>query len=294
VREGTKSGSYRFDHAVVLVSSLEQAVADYTSLGFTVTPGGVHRGGATRNALIVFEDGTYLELLAYTRRYLLRLLRFLSRLRLLGHLVRRRTGLERRFLPRSGSGTGLIDFALVPDAMERALFRAKTAALEVEGPIPGGRALADGEEVAWELALPVPPDLPFLCADRTPRSLRVPEGEAREHENGVTGIASLVVAVENLEASSARYRALLGVEPQTPLTLPVPHSRARSFALPETDLVLVAPTEHTPALRQHLRERGEGPLLLRLRTASRENAGPLPAARVQGAAIELVPAGRGG
>ena len=35
------------DHIVILVSDLDQAVADYTELGFTVVRGGEHHGGAT-------------------------------------------------------------------------------------------------------------------------------------------------------------------------------------------------------------------------------------------------------
>jgi hypothetical protein len=53
------------DHLVILVSDLELAVRDYESLGFAVTPGGEHADGLTRNALIPFRDGSYLELVAF-------------------------------------------------------------------------------------------------------------------------------------------------------------------------------------------------------------------------------------
>ena len=56
------------DHIVILVRNLEEAIADYTALGFTVTPGGVHADGATHNALVPFDDGSYLELIAFTVR----------------------------------------------------------------------------------------------------------------------------------------------------------------------------------------------------------------------------------
>jgi hypothetical protein len=38
-------------------------VADFNELGFTLTPGGTHPA-ETQNALVCFQDGTYLELLA--------------------------------------------------------------------------------------------------------------------------------------------------------------------------------------------------------------------------------------
>ena len=58
--------SLHFDHAVIAVQNLDVAIQDYCDLGFTVFRGGVHANRATENALIVFEDGTYLELLART------------------------------------------------------------------------------------------------------------------------------------------------------------------------------------------------------------------------------------
>ena len=55
------------DHVVILVKNLDQAVADYTQLGFNVVPGGEHTDGATHNALVAFADGSYLELIAFKR-----------------------------------------------------------------------------------------------------------------------------------------------------------------------------------------------------------------------------------
>jgi len=55
-----------FDHAVILVNDLDKASTDYRVLGFNVFYGGKHADGKTHNALIVFRDGTYIELLAPT------------------------------------------------------------------------------------------------------------------------------------------------------------------------------------------------------------------------------------
>ena len=51
----------QFDHAVIFVSDLEKAIADFADLGFDVVRGGSH--GSTENALIIFANQTYLELL---------------------------------------------------------------------------------------------------------------------------------------------------------------------------------------------------------------------------------------
>jgi hypothetical protein len=55
------------DHVVIAVRDLDRTIADYTALGFTVTVGGEHTGGASHNALIVFADGAYIELIAFKR-----------------------------------------------------------------------------------------------------------------------------------------------------------------------------------------------------------------------------------
>src|SRR5699024_1194283 len=53
------------DHIVILVHDLEATVRDYGALGFTVVPGGEHADGRSRNALVAFSDGSYLELIAF-------------------------------------------------------------------------------------------------------------------------------------------------------------------------------------------------------------------------------------
>ena len=53
------------DHVVIHVADLDAAIADYASLGFNVQRGGTHADGATHNALIVFADGSYIELIAF-------------------------------------------------------------------------------------------------------------------------------------------------------------------------------------------------------------------------------------
>ena len=93
------------DHVVILVSDLEAAIADYTALGFTVMPGGTHTGGATHNALVVFEDDTYLELIAFLRE-----------------------APEHPWWRHQPAGEGLVDFALLPTAIaaSRSLTRITT------------------------------------------------------------------------------------------------------------------------------------------------------------------------
>jgi catechol 2,3-dioxygenase-like lactoylglutathione lyase family enzyme len=181
----------RLDHVVIAVADLERAVAHYAQAGFTVTPGGRHPGRNTRNALVVFEDGAYLELITYSAP----------------------SPDERWWRELDAHGDGLVDFALLPQDLPAVVAQARARGLtDLSGPLPGGRVRPDGERVAWQTARQAQHDLPFLCADITPRALRVPEGEQRRHPNGATGIAQVAVAVADIEASLARYRAFLGEE----------------------------------------------------------------------------------
>src|SRR5437870_12524167 len=173
--------TYRLDHAVIRVYDLAAATADYTVLGFHAVPGGEHPGLGSRNALIAFEDDTYLELIAYgsgpPERIVPRAVRFRE--------LAGRPPVERHWLPWQSSPEGLVDIALLPSNIDEALAAVRACGQRWEGPIPGSRLRPDGQRVAWQLGLPEHLDLPFFCADVSPRLLRVPDGEARNHPNGV-------------------------------------------------------------------------------------------------------------
>lgn len=181
----------RLDHVVIAVRELDRAIAGCEAAGFTVVPGGRHPGRNTRNALVVFEDGSYLELITYTAP----------------------SPGERWWRELDAHGEGFVDFALLPQDLPATVARAKSRGVDdITGPLPGGRVRPDGERVEWQTARQARHDLPFLCADLTPRALRVPEGEVRRHRNGVAGIAQVTVAVADVQRSLSRYGAFLGDE----------------------------------------------------------------------------------
>jgi len=185
---------YALDHVVLLAGDLAAASYELGLLGFTVVYGGEHAALGSHNALIPFEDGSYLELIAFRTP----------------GAPPAPEGPAGRMARWKARGEGLVDLALVPRDIESAIRDAGKRGLQVLGPLPGGRARPDGERVEWRGGLPDGFDLPFLCADVTPRSLRVPEGLAREHPNGATGIRRVTVGVHDVDASLRRWRALLG------------------------------------------------------------------------------------
>jgi catechol 2,3-dioxygenase-like lactoylglutathione lyase family enzyme len=257
----------RLDHLVIFVSDLDRASADYRSLGFTVNYGGEHPGGTTHNALVVFADGAYLELIAF----------------------RRSDEGNRWWRVGSAAGEGFVDFALLPEDMAADVAAAQARGLDLVGPIPGGRARPDGARLEWQTARSPQPDVPFLCGDITPRSLRVQEGEVRRHPNGVTGVASVSVAVEDLDRSLARYAAYLGIDlGATPASHVVAGFGIRAATLPlgDTALTLVSPLPGSVGpVRDALVARGEGPFAAAFRA---DGSGVLDLGLTHGAKLELV------
>ncbi len=162
------------------------------------------------------------------------------------------------------AGEGLITFALLPDDIGNVISAAKERGLDLQSPKPGGRLRPDGQQVSWEIGTSPRQDLPFLCADVTPRDLRVPAGPARQHPNGIVGIAGVVVAVHNLDESVKQYTALLGTRPI--FAPPHPDGNAAAWYVGRAKLTLIEPSEGS-ARHTSLLERGEGPHTLVLRAS---------------------------
>lgn len=253
------------DHIVILVTDLDAAIADYRALGFTVVPGGEHTDGNTHNALIAFADDSYLELIAFKRE-----------------------APDHRWSRHIALGEGIVDFALLPDAIEADLAIARSQGLDIEGPFPGGRLRLDGQRIEWQLGSPTTPDMPFLCADVTPRALRVPDGEAQQHANRATGIAELVVAVQDAAESALRYRALLDRSPDQAVQAQLASTNARAFAVGTALIILEGPDAEAgqnELVAKRLATRGEGACALRLRIQNGIEPVPFDVARLHGAQL---------
>ena len=250
--------SLPLDHIVIAVHDLQQAIADYRSLGFTVTPGGDHPGRATHNALVVFQDGAYFELIAWKAPEAIhpwwpKLDRF---------------------------GPGIVDFALLPSSTPKVVAQALSRGLAYQPPVDGGRLRPDGVELQWQNARPATPDLPFLCGDLTPRVLRVPEGKVREHANGVQGVAYLHIAVHDAAATLARYRALLGLQDSA-------HTDTAGLQLGNTQLKLETASSSRAAAAR-LAQQGEGLFAVGLYTTQASLLGSITQGNTHGAHIVLL------
>ncbi|HWK79377.1 MAG TPA: VOC family protein [Thermomicrobiales bacterium] len=229
------------DHIVIAVTSLEDAVADYRRAGFTVTPGGDHVGGTTHNALVPFADGTYLEIIAFRDP---------------------QAATDHAWAARLLQGEGLIDYALQAGDLRAEVSTLRARGLNASDPNDGGRTRPDGQRVAWQTIRFLgasSPALPFYCVDRTERRLRVPDGEAATHLNGVRGVQEVTVVVNDLNAAAPQFAALTGDAGRVIAGTDEPLATGRAFAVGDSGVTIrvLQPDASPSDLRDHLERRGD-------------------------------------
>jgi len=240
------------DHIVIMVSDLERAASQWGNLGFTVIPGGKHPRG-THNALIAFQDHSYLELIAFwepdydAHKW-------------------------HRF---QNSGIGLIDHALASSDLPQEVEDISGRGVVYDGPHAGARSRLDGVELSWRTAQPADIEghaLPFIIDDVSPRELRVPSGGDAEHANGVLGVDTLQIVVSDVASASASYASVVGAEASAAISVG-PH--IIEFQKPESGSNADA----------RLRDYGAGPFRVRFYGSTAFDVDP---AEVDGARISCI------
>ncbi|KAI4688592.1 uncharacterized protein J4E84_004522 [Alternaria hordeiaustralica] len=201
--------STQHDHIVLLVDTpFFENLPSWVTDNFTVTPGGYHDGQPSRNKLVIFTDGSYLEFFNWYDTP---------------------PSLDNEKLPMRFWGPkspGLIDFAItdtthsaeqsvstVNDRLTEAPEKDAGLGVKFGAPIGGSRKKADGVEIKWKVTRPefskgekTPGqelfadgriDVPFFCHDITPRTDRVPYKDEKKttHPCGATGIAACEILV---------------------------------------------------------------------------------------------------
>lgn len=198
------------DHIVVLVSESDfKNPPPWLADNFTIIEGGTHARGTSRNKLIVFKDGTYVELFSWV------------------------SGKDRSDFPAWADRPEgeIIDFALtnLPEGSAEISHEAINSRLrqisngdfnvQYDNLRPGGRRRMDGEQLSWKTTRPRASgnkpcwlDVPFFCHDSTPRVLRVPcdDDTITTHPCGVVGIANIEVDLPEplFEQYAKVYRAV--------------------------------------------------------------------------------------
>jgi hypothetical protein len=260
-----------FDHIIIVVDDLDSAIADYQSLGFNAFFGGEHASGETHNALIVFADGSYLELLALTEKGRRNMATSYDP-----------SGLTQRF----SAGEGFAGYAFQSDQLESDVTAIQSRGLALSAPVANGRLRPDGERLAWRAAFLDGSMSPFFITDDTPRVLRVPDDPDKTAQpNGVTGVAGLVVAHPNLQHGVDLYTKIFGVQPQT--GTPIDMATTADFPLAGFTLTVAAPASDQSPLTNHLNQRGSTPYQLACRTTDPTQTGLLDLKKAHNAQIRL-------
>ncbi|MDW3648536.1 MAG: VOC family protein [Bacteroidia bacterium] len=198
-------------HIVLGVKNLSEAVAEFEAQGFTLSEGGQHQGGFSHNALIHFEDGSFLELFAFRSSLKVALLRLADRLGLLEKMkAREKMGHMPRFMKCLHGEEGIMDFAMLVHDIDK--YKDRVSYEDIGPAIPFSRIRPDGSEISWKLAFPTELKLPFLMSPYQPPQ-EVPE-DKRKHSNGALGIRQLDIIVQNWDNHFQSFLRFLDTTPQ--------------------------------------------------------------------------------
>jgi hypothetical protein len=199
--------SARFDHVVVFVPSLEKAINDFTDLGFNVTRGGAH--GSTENALIIFSNQSYIELLALRRVWFAPFVRVASRLGILEHLAERKGNIFCRLLLWVNGEFGPVDWCVRVNDLAAKLSYWKDEGLQVLKSESFSRTRLDGQVPRWYLGGTRNIDLPVLIEDITPFDDRVPLTGVAAHPNGAEKLVQMTLRVSDKLSADKMLRKFL-------------------------------------------------------------------------------------
>jgi catechol 2,3-dioxygenase-like lactoylglutathione lyase family enzyme len=250
------------DHLVIAVNDLEAARKSYTDLGFTVVAGGRHTGIGTHNALIAFEDGSYLELIAFYE-----------------------PRPDHRWWVPLQKGGGLVDYCMQTESLVADGEALRRAGVSIGQPEARNRRRPDGYEVRWRFSLPQGDQrgvAPFIIEDETPRDERVPR--ERRHANGVTGIATLTVAVADTVPVRRWYSAV--APPGTDIRRDDLDATGLRLRIGPHTLDFVQPVGTTGPLAGWLAGRGASPYAATFKTSAPPRA--LDQSQTLGARLSLV------
>lgn len=240
----SKSTVLELDHVSVCGSNLDPLRQSFTDIGLTPDVGGPHGNGITQMALIGFDDGTYLELIAPIK-------------------------------PGATAGSDWAKFmsedavtcawAVGTNVLLQEVDRLKKAGVPAKTPERGSRKRPDGMSIEWmisDVGTGTPGStLPFIIEDQTPRAWRV-QTSASVQGSPVRGVESVILGVNNLDAAVALFRKAYGwAEPLTETQ----KDFGKLAYFPGEPVILAAPT-NGGWLSERLAKFGESPVAYLLST----------------------------
>lgn len=217
------------DHIVFAVQDMDDAIKTYRNLGFTVVEGGRHPTGSY-NALMGFQDGSYVEILAFYEESL-------------KHpwwdLLHKRGG-------------GLIDFCMQTDDIRADHQQLRNQGVEMSDIVDLSRARPDGYQLEWinnKTYGKYQGVIPFIIEDKTPREERLPKDNV--HDNGVTGIDTITLITHDVELPKTIMSTVLENEATAVTRQDLTASGIR-FDVGTHTLEYLAPDDDSSPLHAHL------------------------------------------
>lgn len=196
-----------FDHLVIFVADLETAIQDFNGLGFSVARGGSH--GLTENALVLFSNQTYIELLALKPAWKNPLARLLNWLGIPRWLYRQKGNIYCRLIGWVNADAGPVDWCLRTQNLPAMLDHWERAGHRVLEPEHFSRQQIDAGELHWRLGGADNPDLPILLEDITPLHQRLIPVNDDIHANRATRLLEMRIRVtDKAQAYMAVSQAL--------------------------------------------------------------------------------------
>jgi hypothetical protein len=228
----------KIDHVTIAGPMLAPLEHAFAKLGLATEYGGPHSNGVTHMALLGFVDGSYLELISSLE-----------------------PGLKDSIFWGAfivGNG-GPCAWAVQVDDINREAARIAALNIPVTSPAYYYRRRPDGKLVEWSLAFlgdkGAGATLPFLIQDITPREWRVQPSPSASA--WLTGVASVILGVEELEAATELFRRVYGWPAPQLNDDPVLKARLAHFA--GTPVTLATPQSTGDWLGERLTQFGESP-----------------------------------
>jgi hypothetical protein len=230
----------QIDHVTMAGMELDPMRRAFAEVGLATEYGGAHSGGVTHMALLGFDDGSYIELIAAADP---------GRANLSGT----------RWAAQIAGNAGPAAWAARVEDIAAESARILSLGVPVAGPIEMSRQRPDGALVEWELAFlgdqPAGAVLPFLIQDHTPRDRRVvPSPSVAGSE--LRGVARVVLGVHRIEPAAALFQRAYGWPD------PVVHQDGFDAQLAHfagTPVILAAPAGNESWLAERLERFGEMP-----------------------------------
>jgi glyoxalase-like protein len=234
------------DHVSVCGADLDAMRNEFARVGLTTDYGGPHANGVTHMALLGFDDGSYLELIA----------------------PQKPGAVEGSSWAKLMAGNaGPCAWAVATSDIKQELERLKGAGISTGEPTPGSRKRPDGTAIEWVTAElgsgPSGATLPFIIQDRTPRDWRV-QPSASVKNSGLVGIDAVVLGVNNLDKAAAMFQQAYGWPP--PVVEQHWDFDAKLAYFPGQPVILASPLPGHSRLAEHLQKFGETPVGFVLQT----------------------------